>query len=109
MNDNAPSMMMPALIAGGALGFVSGSLPILELRVLCLWAARPPDSSQLSSIRRTANVQGSAFDAGKGGVLGLLTRSGLRRRRSSRSTRSSRFSPAASMLKRCARPSTTTR
>lgn len=70
MTDRAPSMMMPALIAGGSLGFVSG-LPVSSC-ACCLWAA---GAGFLAAFlySKTCAGQGSAFDAGKGGVLGLLT------------------------------------
>ncbi len=70
MNHQAPSMMMPALIAGGALGFISG-LPIANC-ACCLWAAAAGFlAAYLYS--RTCSAVGSPFDGGRGGVLGLLT------------------------------------
>jgi hypothetical protein len=70
MNDKAPSMMMPALIAGGAFGFVSG-LPISSC-ACCLWAA---GAGFLAAFlySKSCRQSGAAFDAGKGGVVGLLT------------------------------------
>jgi hypothetical protein len=70
MTNKAPSMMMPAFIAGGALGFVSG-IPVSNC-ACCLWAA---GAGFLAAFlySKTCKQQGSAFDAGKGGVLGLLT------------------------------------
>lgn len=69
MNDNAPSMMMPALIAGGTLGFLSG-LPVSSC-ACCLWAA---GAGVLAAFlySKKCKTAGAAFDAGKGGVLGLL-------------------------------------
>ena len=70
MNDNAPSMMMPALIAGGALGFVSG-IPISNC-ACCLWAA---GAGFLAAFlySKSCKQNGAEFNPGKGGVLGLLT------------------------------------
>jgi hypothetical protein len=70
MDTKAPSMMLPALIAGGALGFASG-LPISSC-ACCLWAA---GAGFLAAFlySKTCRQAGAAFDAGKGGVLGLLT------------------------------------
>lgn len=70
MNDKAPSMTMPALIAGAALGFVSG-LPLANC-ACCLWAAA---AGFLAAYLYSKNCRqaGAAFDTGKGGVLGLLT------------------------------------
>lgn len=69
MNDNPPSMMMPALIAGGSLGFLSG-LPVSNC-ACCLWAA---GAGVLAAFlySRKCKTAGAAFDTGKGGVLGLL-------------------------------------
>lgn len=69
MNDTAPSMMMPALISGGALGFLSG-LPVSNC-ACCLWAA---GAGVLAAFlySKKCKTAGTAFDAGKGGVLGLL-------------------------------------
>jgi len=69
MNDNAPSMMMPALIAGCTLGFLSG-LPISNC-ACCLWAA---GAGVLAAFlySKKCKTAGTAFDTGKGGVLGLL-------------------------------------
>lgn len=70
MSDKAPSMMMPALIAGGVLGFLSG-LPLSSC-ACCLWAA---GAGFLAAFlySRSCKTAGSAFDTGKGGVVGLLT------------------------------------
>ena len=70
MESKAPSMMMPALIAGGSLGFLSG-LPISSC-ACCLWAAA---AGVLAAFlySRSCSAAGAPFDAGKGGVLGLLT------------------------------------
>jgi hypothetical protein len=70
MENKAPSMMMPALIAGGALGFVSG-LPIANCGC-CLWAA---GAGFLAAFlySKSCKETGAEFDGGKGGVLGLLT------------------------------------
>jgi len=70
MDTKAPSMLMPAVIAGGALGFVSG-LPISSC-ACCLWAA---GAGFLAAFLYSKNCKqaGAEFDAGKGGVLGLLT------------------------------------
>lgn len=70
MTAKAPSMMMPALIAGGSIGFVSG-LPISSC-ACCLWAA---GAGFLAAFlySKTCKQEGAPFDAGKGGVLGLLT------------------------------------
>jgi len=70
MKDNAPSMMMPALIAGGVLGFLSG-LPISSC-ACCLWAA---GAGFLAAFlySKSCRTSGSPFDSGKGGILGLLT------------------------------------
>jgi len=70
MTNKAPSMMMPALIAGGSLGFVSG-IPISNC-ACCLWAA---GAGFLAAFlySKTCKKVGAGFDAGKGGVLGLLT------------------------------------
>jgi len=70
MTNKAPSMMMPALIAGGSLGFVSG-IPISNC-ACCLWAA---GAGFLAAFlySKTCKQVGAKFDAGKGGVLGLLT------------------------------------
>ena len=70
MNDHAPSMMMPALIAGGSLGFLSG-LPISNC-ACCLWATGAGFLAALL-YSKSCKTAGSPFDAGKGGVLGLLT------------------------------------
>jgi len=70
MENKAPSMMMPALIAGGSLGFLSG-LPLSSC-ACCLWAA---GAGFLAAFlySRSCKTAGNGFDAGKGGVLGLLT------------------------------------
>jgi len=70
MDTKAPSMLPPALIAGGALGFVSG-LPISSC-ACCLWAA---GAGFLAAFLYSKHCRqaGSEFDTGKGGVLGLLT------------------------------------
>jgi hypothetical protein len=70
MTNKAPSMMMPALIAGGSLGFVSG-IPISNC-ACCLWAA---GAGFLAAFlySKTCRKEGAQFDAGKGGVVGLLT------------------------------------
>jgi hypothetical protein len=70
MDTKAPSMLMPAVIAGGALGFASG-LPISSC-ACCLWAA---GAGFLAAFLYSKNCKqaGSEFDTGKGGVLGLLT------------------------------------
>jgi hypothetical protein len=62
-------MMVPALIAGGSLGFVSG-LPIANC-ACCLWAA---GAGFLAAFlySRSCRRDGAAFDAGKGGVVGLI-------------------------------------
>jgi hypothetical protein len=70
MNHKAPSMMMPALIGGGSLGFISG-LPIANC-ACCLWAAGAGFlAAYLYS--KSCSAAGSPFDGGKGGVLGLFT------------------------------------
>ncbi|HSN56993.1 MAG TPA: hypothetical protein VLT32_20145 [Candidatus Sulfomarinibacteraceae bacterium] len=70
MEAKAPSMMMPALIAGGSLGFLSG-LPIANC-ACCLWAVA---AGLLAAFlySRSCRSAGVEFDGGKGGVLGLLT------------------------------------
>lgn len=70
VNIKAPSMLPPALIAGGALGFVSG-LPISSC-ACCLWAA---GAGFLAAFLYAKNCRraGSEFNTGKGGVLGLFT------------------------------------
>lgn len=70
MDTKAPSMLLPALIAGGAFGFVSG-LPISNC-ACCLWAA---GAGFLAAFLYSKNCKtaGAEFDTGKGGVLGLLT------------------------------------
>lgn len=70
MTNKAPSMMMPALIAGGSLGFVSG-IPVSNC-ACCLWAA---GAGFLAAFlySKTCKQEGAGFDSGKGGVLGLLT------------------------------------
>jgi len=70
MDTKAPSMLLPALIAGGSFGFVSG-LPISNC-ACCLWAA---GAGFLAAFLYSKNCRsaGSVFDTGKGGVLGLLT------------------------------------
>ncbi|MCU0306106.1 MAG: hypothetical protein MUC56_18780 [Thermoanaerobaculales bacterium] len=69
MRDTAPSMMVPALIAGGSLGFVSG-LPIANC-ACCLWAG---GAGFLAAFlySRSCRRDGAAFDAGKGGIVGLI-------------------------------------
>jgi hypothetical protein len=70
MDTKAPSMLMPAVIAGGSLGFLSG-LPISSC-ACCLWAA---GAGFLAAFlySKSCRAAGSVFDAGKGGILGLLT------------------------------------
>lgn len=70
MNAKAPSMMMPALIAGASLGFLSG-LPIVSC-ACCLWAV---GAGFLAAFlySRSCRTAGAEFDPGKGGVIGLLT------------------------------------
>jgi len=69
METKAPSMLLPALIAGGSLGFVSG-LPISNC-ACCLWAA---GAGFLAAFLYSRNCKsaGAGFDTGKGGVVGLL-------------------------------------
>ncbi len=70
MDTKAPSMLLPAVIAGGALGFVSG-LPISNC-ACCLWAA---GAGLLAAFlySKKCTADGAEFNTGKGGVLGLLT------------------------------------
>jgi len=70
MDTKAPSMLMPALIAGGSLGFLSG-LPYSSC-ACCFWAA---GAGFLAAFLYSKNCKGAGteFDTGKGGVLGLLT------------------------------------
>lgn len=70
MENKAPSMFLPAVIAGGSLGFVSG-IPISNC-ACCLWAA---GAGVLAAFLYSKNCRqaGAAFDTGKGGVIGLLT------------------------------------
>jgi hypothetical protein len=70
MENKAPSMMMPALISGGALGFLSG-LPISNC-ACCLWAAGAGFLAAFLYSKSCAGA-GVAFDSGKGATLGLLT------------------------------------
>jgi hypothetical protein len=70
MQTNAPSMTMPALIAGGSLGFLSG-LPISSC-ACCLWAAGAGFLAAFLYSKRCRSA-GAPFDTGKGSVLGLLT------------------------------------
>jgi len=70
MENKAPSMMTPALISGGALGFLSG-LPISSC-ACCLWAAGAGFLAAFLYSKSCAGA-GASFDAGKGGILGLLT------------------------------------
>lgn len=70
MADNSPSMMVPALIAGGVLGFLSG-LPISSC-ACCLWAAGAGFFAAFL-YSRSCRSSGAAFDAGKGAILGLFT------------------------------------
>ena len=69
METKAPSMLLPALIAGGSLGFVSG-LPISNC-ACCLWAA---GAGFLAAFlySRNCKAAGAGFDTGKGGIVGLL-------------------------------------
>ena len=69
MEHKAPSMLMPALIAGGSFGFVSG-LPLSNC-ACCLWAA---GAGFLAAFlySKSCKKEGAAFDTGKGGVVGLL-------------------------------------
>ena len=69
MENKAPSMLMPALIAGGSFGFVSG-LPLSNC-ACCLWAA---GAGFLAAFLYSKNCKssGAQFDTGKGGVVGLL-------------------------------------
>jgi len=69
MENKAPSMLMPALIAGGSFGFVSG-LPVSNC-ACCLWAA---GAGFLAAFLYSKNCKssGAQFDTGKGGVVGLL-------------------------------------
>ncbi len=69
MQTKAPSMFLPALIAGGSLGFVSG-LPISSC-ACCLWAA---GAGFLAAFLYSKNCKaaGAGFDTGKGGVVGLF-------------------------------------
>jgi hypothetical protein len=70
MEAKAPPMMMPAVIAGGSLGFLSG-LPLSSC-ACCLWAT---GAGFLAAFlySRSCRTSGVGFDAGRGGVLGLLT------------------------------------
>lgn len=70
METKAPSMFLPALIAGGAFGFVSG-IPISNC-ACCLWAA---GAGFLAAFlySKSCRTTGAEFNAGKGGVLGLFT------------------------------------
>lgn len=70
MDTKAPSMLLPAAIAGGSLGFLSG-LPYSSCGC-CLWAA---GAGFLAAFLYSKNCRdaGAEFDTGKGGVLGLLT------------------------------------
>jgi len=70
MDHKAPSMMTPALIAGGALGFLSG-LPVSSC-ACCLWAAA---AGFLAAFlySKSCKTTAAPFDGGKGAVLGLLT------------------------------------
>jgi hypothetical protein len=70
MDTKAPSMMMPALIAGGSLGFLSG-LPISSC-ACCLWAA---GAGFLAAFlySRNCKTAGAEFGAGNGATLGALT------------------------------------
>jgi hypothetical protein len=70
MENKAPSMLMPALVSGGVLGFLSG-LPISSC-ACCLWAAGAGFLAAFLYSKSCAG-SGAAFDAGKGGTLGLLT------------------------------------
>jgi len=70
MDTKAPSMLLPALIAGGSLGFVSG-LPISNC-ACCLWAVGAGFFAAFL-YSKNCRAAGSVFDTGKGGVLGLLT------------------------------------
>ena len=69
MENKAPSMLMPALIAGGSFGFVSG-LPVSNC-ACCLWAA---GAGFLAAFlySKTCKSSGAQFDTGKGGIVGLL-------------------------------------
>jgi hypothetical protein len=69
MENKAPSMLMPALIAGGSFGFVSG-LPLSNC-ACCLWAA---GAGFLAAFlySKTCKSSGAQFDTGKGGIVGLL-------------------------------------
>jgi hypothetical protein len=69
VETKAPSMLLPALIAGGSLGFVSG-LPISNC-ACCLWAA---GAGFLAAFLYSRNCKsaGAGFDTGKGGIVGLL-------------------------------------
>jgi len=70
MQSKAPSMMMPALISGASLGFLSG-LPLSSC-ACCLWAAGAGFlAAYLYS--RSCQKAGAEFNAGKGGTVGLLT------------------------------------
>jgi len=62
-------MLLPALIAGGSLGFVSG-LPISNC-ACCLWAAGAGFLAAFLYSRNCKAVD-AGFDVGKGGVVGLL-------------------------------------
>jgi hypothetical protein len=70
MDTKAPSMLLPALIAGGSLGFVSG-IPISNC-ACCLWAV---GAGFLAAFlySKTCKKAGADFDTGRGGVIGLLT------------------------------------
>ncbi len=70
MENRAPSMLVPALIAGGSLGFVSG-LPYSSCGC-CLWAA---GAGVLAAAlySKKCKESGAEFDTGKGAVLGLFT------------------------------------
>jgi len=69
MENKAPSMLMPALIAGGSFGFVSG-LPFSNC-ACCLWAT---GAGFLAAFlySKTCKSSGAQFDTGKGGIVGLL-------------------------------------
>ena len=69
MENKAPSMLIPALIAGGSFGFVSG-LPLSNC-ACCLWAA---GAGFLAAFlySKTCKSSGAQFDTGKGGIVGLL-------------------------------------
>lgn len=69
MTDKAPSMMMPAVIAGGAFGFLSG-IPIANC-ACCLWALAAGFLAALF-YSKSCKQSGAEFNAGKGAVLGLL-------------------------------------